>query len=116
MFRRRKSESPVSEEVELPSDEAVDDGGAQAPGGERTGGPWDMSEVVLDPEDASLIDLGGLIVRGRQDLQLQLNRHQRLSHWHRVMLRVRKCQRKEASLGLQEAMITAIDAAVSLNI
>jgi len=72
MFRRRKSESPVSEEVELPSDEAVDDGGAQAPGGERTAGPWDMSEVALDPEDTSLIDLGGLIVRGRQDLQLQL--------------------------------------------
>ena len=73
MFRRRKSESPVpEEEVELASDEAVDHGGAAAPGGERTTGPWDMSEVALDPEDTSLIDLGGLIVRGRQDLQLQL--------------------------------------------
>lgn len=73
MFRRRKSESPGPEdEVELASEEAVDDGGAQAPAGERTSGPWDLSEVALDPEDTSLIDLGGLIVRGREDLQLQL--------------------------------------------
>lgn len=73
MFRRRKSESPGPEdEVELASEEAVDDGGAQPPAGERTSGPWDLSEVALDPEDTSLIDLGGLIVRGREDLQLQL--------------------------------------------
>lgn len=75
MFRRRKSESEAaSEEADLTPDETVDAGGesAAASPGERTTGPWDVAEVSLDPEDTSLIDLGGLIVRGRQDIQLQL--------------------------------------------
>jgi len=75
MFRRRKSESEAaSEEADLTPDETVDVGGAAAAAspGERTTGPWDVAEVSLDPEDTSLIDLGGLIVRGRQDIQLQL--------------------------------------------
>ncbi|HEU5045953.1 MAG TPA: DUF3710 domain-containing protein [Nocardioidaceae bacterium] len=75
MFRRRKSESEAaSEEADLTPDETVDAGGesAAASPGERRTGPWDVAEVSLDPEDTSLIDLGGLIVRGRQDIQLQL--------------------------------------------
>jgi len=75
MFRRRKSESEAaSEEADLTPDETVDGGEASAAPspGERTTGPWDVTEVSLDPEDTSLIDLGGLIVRGRQDVQLQL--------------------------------------------
>jgi hypothetical protein len=75
MFRRRKSESEAaSEEADLTPDGTVDAGGesAAASPGERRTGPWDVAEVSLDPEDTSLIDLGGLIVRGRQDIQLQL--------------------------------------------
>jgi hypothetical protein len=80
MFRRRKSESEAaSEEADLAPDQAVagsdapsgEQPAAEAPGGRGTG-PWDLTEVALDPEDSSLIDLGGLIVRGRQDVQLQL--------------------------------------------
>lgn len=38
----------------------------------RANGPWDSSEVALEPGDPSKIDLGGLVLTGRPGLELQL--------------------------------------------
>lgn len=40
--------------------------------GARTQGPWDASEVNLDQEDATRVDLGGLVVKGRPGFELRL--------------------------------------------
>jgi hypothetical protein len=40
--------------------------------GERPRGPWDRSETTVDETDETYIDLGGLIVRGRPDVELRL--------------------------------------------
>lgn len=85
-FRRNKSEqaelAPASDEVEAsaPADaEAASAGDAPeaapqaATGtGERAAGPWDSSEVELDEDDPTVVDLGGLVVKGRPGLELRL--------------------------------------------
>jgi hypothetical protein len=38
----------------------------------RSDGPWDSSEVTLDPEDPTKIDLGGLVLTGTPGLEVQL--------------------------------------------
>ncbi len=75
MFRRRKSDpQPPPGEVDADAEATLGDPtpGADPAAQPRAVGPWDVSELELDPEDESLVDLGGLIVRGRPDLQLQL--------------------------------------------
>jgi hypothetical protein len=70
MFRRRKSDPPSEagpgdlRPEEPPEDEVA------APA--RARGPWDVSEVELDPEDDSLVDLVGLIVAVRSYLLVQV--------------------------------------------
>jgi len=75
MFRRRKSDPQADAgEVDLPAEQPPEEEPAApaAPAARRPAGPWDATEIELDPEDDSLVDLGGLIVRGRPDVQLQL--------------------------------------------
>lgn len=36
------------------------------------GGPWDVADVEIDPEDPNVVDLGGLLVRGRPGLEMRL--------------------------------------------
>lgn len=38
----------------------------------RAAGPWDVSEIEVPDDDESYIDLGGLIVKGRPGLDLQI--------------------------------------------
>lgn len=38
----------------------------------RAGGPWDASEVDVPEDDPSYVDLGGLIVKGREGVELQI--------------------------------------------
>ncbi len=63
-FRRRKPDDPDVADV--------DADGPDAPPGPRGHGPWDVSEVTLDEDDESRIDLGGLILTGRPGLEVQL--------------------------------------------
>lgn len=64
-FRRRKSDEVDREGVEgLDAD--------PTPVGPRSNGPWDVSEVTLDEDDPSKVDLGGLVVTGRPGIELQL--------------------------------------------
>lgn len=62
MFRRRKGE-PVEPE-ETPEDEQA--------AGPRANGPWDASEVTIEDDDTSRVDLGSLLVRAAEGLEVQL--------------------------------------------
>ncbi len=69
-FRRRTSDdAQAPEELEGAGDPGT---GPAGPAGPRQEGPWDVSEVELDEDDPTRIDLGGLIVTGRPGLELQL--------------------------------------------
>ncbi|HSJ19926.1 MAG TPA: DUF3710 domain-containing protein [Nocardioidaceae bacterium] len=80
-FRRKKSEQaeaqaadPV-ETPEVPQQGAPSaDAASRAAGaaGDRVGGPFDVSEVELDEEDPTRVDLGGLIVKGRSGIEMRL--------------------------------------------
>ncbi len=68
MFRRRKSatgdEEPAGESLE----ESLDAGSADP----RARGPWDSSEVDLEAEPDSRVDLGSLLIRPVEGLEVQL--------------------------------------------
>ncbi len=65
MFRRRKAD------VDAPVDDA-DAPEADAPAGDRANGPWDASEVSIEEGDDSRVDLGSLLLRPHETLELQL--------------------------------------------
>ena len=79
-FRRKQSaksdeaEAEVEAEVEAPGTEGPAESGTRGPDvvGVRAQGPWDISEVTIDEDDKTRIDLGGLIVGARQGLELRL--------------------------------------------
>jgi hypothetical protein len=86
VFRRRKQTPSDEGGPEVPGAEAAAEGevdaGSQADAGaeevpaskaDRPDGPWDVTELDLDDPDApSRIDLGSLLVRGAEGMQLQL--------------------------------------------
>lgn len=81
MFRRKRSpqvegtaadEAPeAASAADLEGDPEVADEASRAEGA-RSQGPWDSSEVDLDEEDPTRVDLGGLVVRGRPGFELRL--------------------------------------------
>ena len=75
MFRRRRksNEDAAAEatdeaalETATDAEEPVDDGPADV----RADGPWDVSEVDADEREGR-IDLGGMLIRGQEGLELQ---------------------------------------------
>jgi hypothetical protein len=76
-FRRKSSEqaeAQAADPVEAPegAEPAEPVGEVSAPGGGHVGGPFDVSEVELDEDDKTRVDLGGLIVKGRPGVELRL--------------------------------------------
>jgi hypothetical protein len=70
-FRRKASDpAEVDEAQDEPQPEETGTGSGRH--GARGGGPWDSSELDLDPDDQSRIDLGGLLMSGHTGLELQL--------------------------------------------
>ena len=69
-FRRKKSDQADPVETTEATD-PVEAAPASAPA-ERSQGPWDSSEVNLDEEDRTRVDLGGLVVKGKPGLELRL--------------------------------------------
>ena len=72
IFRRRKGSHvrPPDEVEEEPVEESI-------PATYREeAGPWDVDEREVDTDDPSTIDLGGLVVTGRPDLELRLQTDQ----------------------------------------
>lgn len=69
-FRRKKSDQVADEEVEI---EAVETPAPDVPAATdgRPDGPWDSTEVDLE-DDTSRVDLGSLLIAGRQGLELRL--------------------------------------------
>lgn len=68
-FRRRSEPVDPAEVTSARPDDAV--AAPTGPAG-RERGPWDASEVDLEAEQLSRVDLGGLLVKGRPGLELRL--------------------------------------------
>jgi Protein of unknown function (DUF3710) len=66
IFRRRKSENPDGTD-DSSDEDLVDEAAAQRPRG-----PWDRAETDRDDGDETYVDLGGLVVRGREGLEFQM--------------------------------------------
>jgi hypothetical protein len=87
-FRRKKSEPAETAPPDRP--EVLAGGSAQqaeqsaAPAKER--GPWDISEVHLDEQDRTRIDLGSIIVPARKGLNVQLQVDEKTGQVGAVML------------------------------
>ena len=64
-FRRNKAAR--AEDAVEPEETAAD-----VPAGPRARGPWDRSEVTIEDDDQTRIDLGCLLVRPPEDLDVQL--------------------------------------------
>ena len=71
-FRRNRSDEPAAEEEEAEATAGPEQAEPEAEDPLRADGPWDVSEVDLDEDDPNAVDLGGLIVRGREGLELRL--------------------------------------------
>jgi Protein of unknown function (DUF3710) len=84
-FRRKKSPQvegvavdPAPANGDMPTGDTATDVDAPAPAdlpevaGARAQGPWDSSEVDLEEEDATRVDLGALVVKGRPGFELRL--------------------------------------------
>ncbi|MGH3454415.1 MAG: DUF3710 domain-containing protein, partial [Nocardioidaceae bacterium] len=75
IFRRRKGAHvrPPDEEVEV--EDELEESSIPATYREQAG-PWDADEVEVDPDDPATVDLGGLIITGRPELELRLQTDQ----------------------------------------
>ncbi|HET8717539.1 MAG TPA: DUF3710 domain-containing protein [Nocardioidaceae bacterium] len=74
-FRRQKSgPDQEADQTPDPGADTADAKGAtpEVPDGRRSNGPWDLTEVTVDEDDPTQVDLGGLLVRGRDGLELRL--------------------------------------------
>lgn len=72
-FRRKKSDqAEVEETTAAEQPEAVEEGDAVSPLGNRADGPFDISEVELDENDPGRVDLGSIVVTVPEGLELQL--------------------------------------------
>jgi len=74
-FRRKQSVTPDEAGAETTATDATTDAAAvesTAGAGFRSQGPWDRSEVTIDEDDKTRIDLGGLVVTARPGLELRL--------------------------------------------
>jgi len=71
-FRRNKADRAVAQEDVDSAQVSAQDEQAAKVAEARTAGPWDSSEVTVEEDDPSKVDLGGLIVTGRPGLELRL--------------------------------------------
>jgi len=74
IFRRRKG-NHVRPPGEVEDEPAVEDDEEPLSYREQAG-PWDADEVEVDPDDPATVDLGGLIITGRPELELRLQTDQ----------------------------------------
>jgi hypothetical protein len=78
MFRRRRAETAEPDGAEQSQD--------PEPAGPRAQGPWDSSEVTIDEDDQSRVDLGSLLVTPREGLEVQLQVEEETSEVAAVIL------------------------------
>jgi len=70
MFRRRKAEVPDDLDDTATEADALEDPDAYPD--PRPNGPWDVSEVTLEEDDENRVDLGSLLLRAREGIDVQL--------------------------------------------
>lgn len=70
MFRRRKAEVPDDLDDTATEAEALEDPDDYPD--PRPNGPWDASEVTLEEDDENRVDLGSLLLRAREGIDVQL--------------------------------------------
>lgn len=87
-FRRKRSVPDAEEpQLGLPEGPAEPEGEAPSPAdGARASGPWDDSEVDLPEDDTARVDLGSLVVRPREGLDVQLQVEEQSGHVVAVVL------------------------------
>ena len=86
MRMRRKSKQDERPEADVPdAREGTADDAATVEQGKRAHGPWDASEVELDEEDGSYVNLGALAIRGRQGVEVRLQADQATQQIQAVM-------------------------------
>ncbi|MGH3355454.1 MAG: DUF3710 domain-containing protein [Nocardioidaceae bacterium] len=81
MFRRRKGTHRTPVPVPVP--------GTEQPEREellRPRGPWDIDDIEVDEDDPNLVDLGGLLVKGRPGMEMRLQVDERTEAVTAVLL------------------------------
>ena len=68
IFRRRRPDEGDPDK----SDQGFDDDPVGEAAAQRPRGPWDRAETGADDGDESYVDLGGLVIRGHEGLELQM--------------------------------------------
>ncbi|PSL03723.1 uncharacterized protein DUF3710 [Haloactinopolyspora alba] len=92
MFRRRRRGDDASTPADQGPDESAAADGEPAPDADsagdtdRTGGPYDASEVDMQEARSGRIDLGGLLVRPAPGMKLQLQLDKRTGNGTSVLL------------------------------
>lgn len=72
IFRRRRSDDPEPEDFEGQDDELDDPDAVTSLAADRRNGPFDRSEAEPDSEPGSHIDLGGLLIKGVEGVEIRL--------------------------------------------
>lgn len=85
-FRRNKSAGSDPEGAEPGAGDQTASAAEPSAGSPRTQGPWDASEVTAAEDDPTRIDLGGLVVKGREGLELRLQVDERTQAVAAVLL------------------------------
>jgi len=81
---RRRSKQDERSEAEAP--EAREEDAAAGEATKRAHGPWDASEVDLDEDDGTYVNLGALAIKGRQGVEVRLQADQATQQIQAVML------------------------------
>ena len=88
-MRRRSKQDEHPEEAdatEARDDSAGADTAATSAARDSGHGPWDASEIELDEEDGTYVNLGALAIRGRQGVEVRLQADQATQQIQAVML------------------------------
>lgn len=72
MIFRRKAKDELEPEGNESTDSRQDGNELGELDAARPNGPWDRDETTADADDTAYVNLGGLIVRGAQDIELRL--------------------------------------------
>lgn len=72
IFRRRPKQDEAAGEPLEAASSAEDAGGLGELETSRTRGPWDRAETSADTDDPTYVDLGGLVVKGREGVELRI--------------------------------------------
>ena len=83
MRRKSQQQEPLEDTTGAPVQQPAEPESGESA---RRSGPWDASEVEIDEEDGTRVDLGALIVKGREGVEVRLQADQTTNQVESVML------------------------------